>query len=325
MKVQGRDIDVLSPLSLVVRGGVSVGLLWFVISSIGFEAILSNLSQLNFTYTIIALTLSILGVVLSAWKWKILLEATGKSISTASAITYYYIGQFYNTFLPSIIGGDGARMYYLSSDTGQPIESASSIATERVVGLYSILFIVGGGLIIGKDSLPPVLPTEAILIGILGIFLASIVGVSFPVESLLNLTVFRISLLDVGNVAKEFYLVLHDLKEKKSIILVALVISIIFRFFLILANYCIGLGLGIDVSLVTYFVVIPAIELLLFLPISIQGFGVRETAYLYVFSSVGVAPSVAISFGFIMQIILRVLNNVIGGIVYSLYMIAGDH
>jgi hypothetical protein len=57
----------------------------------------------------------------------------------------------------------------------------------------------------------------------------------------------------------------------------------------------------------------------LFLRVSIQGFGVGVASYVYLFGAVGAAAPDAVALGVIMSIVLGIVNNLIGGGIYLLH------
>jgi hypothetical protein len=306
-------------LSLGARLAISVFLLWFVVSRVGLDTLLGHLRGLHPAVLLAAVLLSVAGVGISAVKWRVLLSAKGISLSVLAAWIYYYIGQFFNAFLPSVIGGDSARMYYLYAHTNNGTTSVSSVVVERLLGLYSILCVVVVGLLVGSDLVPGGLAGAVLLGCAVGIVVLPAALFTEWFRPLLGATVFRVDTLDVGRRLERVYTDIYSYRDARRALFVALLLSFLFRVALVLSNYVVAMGLSIDVPLVYFFVFIPLVELLLFLPISIQGFGVRETAYLYVFGAVGVADGLALAFGVVMQLILQVVNNLIGGVVYFLY------
>ena len=83
---------------------------------------------------------------------------------------------------------------------------------------------------------------------------------------------------------------------------------------LILGNYLLGLAVGVDLSLYYYFLFIPIISVLLTLP-SIGGLGIREGAYVFLFSQVGVANSQALALAFAFDLAL-LINGLVGALIY---------
>ncbi len=78
----------------------------------------------------------------------------------------------------------------------------------------------------------------------------------------------------------------------------------------------IGWAFGLHVPFVYFLVIVPTIFLLIMLPISIGGLGVREAAYVYLFGLVGVAPEAALGLA-IVNYLLRLLSVLTGAWVYA--------
>lgn len=307
-----------SRLFLFVRISVSVGLLSYIVTRFGVGTILAGLRDIEITFFALALILSVLGIFLSAAKWGLLLRIKGFEFSNRSLVTYYYIGQFFNAFLPTAIGGDSARMYFLHRDSNTGIDSVSSVVVERLTGLLSICLIGGTAVILGRGLLSR--QTTVLIFGIAsGVSL--ILVISFFTDAFtgpLERTLFRIDFLDAGDLLEKTYTSVIAYRQYSAKIGFVLVVSIFVRIISVIINYVVALGIGIDIDPVYFFVFIPVVELLLFVPVSIQGFGVREASYAYLFSLVGGSPTKAVSLAIAVQL-LMVLNNILGGLVYVKY------
>ena len=96
---------------------------------------------------------------------------------------------------------------------------------------------------------------------------------------------------------------------------IALVYGIIFWLLAILNCYAYGSALGIHVPSYFYIVAVPLIALVSFLPISINGFGLRESAYVYTFSTMHVSSAVALLLALLLDA-QALLFGLAGGCVY---------
>jgi len=96
---------------------------------------------------------------------------------------------------------------------------------------------------------------------------------------------------------------------------VATLFGILFHVVACLNYYSFALALGMDVPLHFYFVAIPLVSLAAFLPISINGFGVRESAFVYVFSTIHVAVTTSLLLAFLVDVQVLIFAA-IGGCIY---------
>ena len=92
-----------------------------------------------------ALAASVLGVLLSAEKWRGLLLAAGVRLSLAACARLYWVGMFASNFLPTSVGGDAAR-FLLTPAPGRRAAVAGSILVERLTGFLVMLGLCTLGL-----------------------------------------------------------------------------------------------------------------------------------------------------------------------------------
>ncbi len=84
---------------------------------------------------------------------------------------------------------------------------------------------------------------------------------------------------------------------------------------MILHYYLIGLALHLRISLLDYFIFVPVVLLILAIPVTINGLGLREGSYMEIFRFYGILPRTSISFGLIDWAFGFILS-IVGGIIY---------
>lgn len=91
---------------------------------------------------LLALVLVGLNLVLSSWRWLLLLEARGLDLSFGYGLRLYLIGVFFNFAVPGSVGGDLVRGYYLVADHPERrLDAVLSVAIDRILGLYSFFIL----------------------------------------------------------------------------------------------------------------------------------------------------------------------------------------
>ncbi len=296
---------------IVIRIAISAILLSFIIYTIGVEKIRDVISHTVLWLFFVAILIENIGVVISAKKWQILLKSKDVEINYSDAILYYYIGSFFNTMMPSSVGGDVIKAYKLGKKTNS-IEAFSSVVMDRVTGLIAVVLIALFAIATSHEILPQIAITLAfILILCFLVFLLMLFKTDF-FEKAAN------KLFSRWNKPKKFLQdVISSVKSyrDKKTLYTAMFISLLFHIMLILNNYILSLALNLKINIIYFFIFIPIAEILVALPISIQGFGVRESSYAILFSSIGVSYAAAFSLGFLNQIV-KVITSMIGGIAY---------
>jgi len=272
---------------LVLKIGITISLCIWLFSKIDIPALTSGFQRVGLLTLAFALFLQILIILLTATRWWILLPRSKHEVPFIRIFPSYYLGAFLNNFLPTSFGGDAGRIFHLRNSGLSLNILVSSSVVDRAVGLATI-FSVGilGLLLSSKIFIPDT--SKIILIGcfFFGIMLAgwllSVRGGYFleTLEKKYSHT----------RVRGWFLKVLRDCysyRENWISLLLAVLLSLSAYALVILSYYLIGVGLGLDISMYTYLVTIPAIFLASSLPISFGGLGVREGTLVAVLISVG--------------------------------------
>ncbi len=298
------------------RIALSLGLLWYVLTSVGLETISDHILAVPGWVVPIALGLAFINIALSAYKWQLTLRLRDIRLTWRELFKYYYIGQFFNAFLPTTIGGDSARMYYLYDRHPVGEDAVSSVVIERATGLLSVFLLAGAGGLVLVGRISSVLVAGIVLGCGLGSLFALGVLFSRRLRAFLGRTMYRIERFDLGERLRAIHDAVLTYRDQPRALVRLIAISLVFRAIVVINTFVVAVGLGMDVSLGYFLVIVPVVEVLLLIPISIQGFGVRETTYLYLFSAVGATEGVAVSLGIVMQLVLTVFNNLVGGVFY---------
>ena len=290
---------------------ISAGLLALLIYRTGIVAIGEILAGVILLLFLMAVIVENMGVALSAKKWQMFLESRGIQLSYRESLSYYYIGSFFNTMMPSSVGGDIIKSYKLGKKTDS-VGAFSSSIMDRMTGLLAVVSIASVAVVISYGILPraALLAAVAVISGFAGtvvILMKTSLVERFTTLVFSRWATIHAFLMKVISSVKGY--------RDKKLILAAMVISFLYHIMLILNNYLLSLALGMNIDIRYFFIFIPIAEILVSLPVSIQGFGVREGSYALLFSSIGAEYAAAFSLGFLDQIV-KVITSMIGGVVY---------
>ena len=103
-----------------------------------------------------------------------------------------------------------------------------------------------------------------------------------------------------------------------SLLLIFLLLSLAENLFPLFWTYFLSLAFGIEVPLLYFFILIPIVLALVRLPISLDGIGIQEGAYVYFLSLIGVPKSSALLLGLASHI-LAIISVLPGGILYGFW------
>jgi uncharacterized protein (TIRG00374 family) len=276
----------------LLRIVISISLLILIFNSLQFDIFLEVLKRANPWFLLAALALIMVGVVVRAYRWQILLNAIEVRVSLIELTAIYLIGFLFNNILPSGLGGDAIRMIELNRYTQRGSDAVTSVIVDRYLGLLGLQAIALIALIFSWGAVPVAVAYFTILM-FTGGLIAGILLISRPLYLSLRAKIglFR-KLTDIkmiGNLFESFQ------QYPLPAIAQAFMVALLFNVLWIGANYLIGLALGAEATLGQYAVFIPITSLVLIIPISFAGLGVREGAYRELFGQVGVPAETAVA------------------------------
>ena len=230
---------------------------------------------------------------------------------------YCFIGMFFNNFMPTTVGGDIAKGFYVSRDTGEKVKPFVALAAVRIIGAAMLTLISVIALIIGYRLLPnktPIYMVSLMVAGMLFIVLF-LSRRKLAVKFLVVLKPFKSKMLR-GNII-EVYRLFHSHQYFPAQLIRATVATLLIEFIYISFNFVAARGLGFSgVSFKSFLLLIPLISVLTLIP-SLNGLGVREGAYVYFFSALpGVGKDGAGALSLVMLAVLLFLS-LAGGVVFA--------
>jgi hypothetical protein len=309
---------------------VSLGLLAAVLAFTGWHEVLARLANAQAGWLALTLGVYLAGVGVRAVRWQVLLRGLGvRGIGIPRLVELYFVSFFFNSFLPTGIGGDVVRIAEAArfpcdsqageSGPGQTVgaaRAASSVVADRAVGLVSTSVLALLALPFAGAGVPwPIIAVAAaIALGVPAGFAlvagreaAGLAWLGRRVPGLRRLTDHR----KVRETAAAFT------AYRPRDLAVALGVSIVFSASNAINYASIAEAVGIHLPLAYYMLVSPIVTLVLLLPISFNGLGTRDGAYLALFVPAGVTPDGALAMS-LMYHVLNYVTAILGGVVYAL-------
>jgi uncharacterized protein (TIRG00374 family) len=317
--MQRSNLQRVTRLSPLIRVGVSLALLYVLLSQVGLADTLATLRSADAGLLITAFVLYQLGVVLRAYRWQVLLKALGARVGLARLTVLYFVGTFFSNFLPTGVGGDIIRAYELTRDGPTAAAAASTVIVDRATGLLMLLAMALVALAFSFQLLDPqVVGVIAVVCGGTFAGLGAVIAADRWVQRVYlpeNLRAFGKILRLVKRVTgSSFY---QSFREYgRGALSQALALSVVFNVLLIVVNVLLAWAFGVRVSLWYFFLFIPIISFSLVLPISLSGLGVREGAFVVLFGQAGVPAHLALAMSLAFYG-LNLATGLVGGILYA--------
>lgn len=258
------------------------------------------------------LLLFIAALTLASLRLKTIIEAQEISVTFLESLSLTFIGYFFNNFLPTAIGGDMVKAYYLSKKTHLKMEAFASIFVDRLIGLLTMVFMAFVALIFVDSSAldPTVRYTIYAITAIAGMTLLFMVNRKFA--SLFSF--FFFFLRPFEEKLRKAYGSMHKYREHKLLMAQSFGVSIVSQVLFFLSIGGLALSIGQAIPLKEIFLRVPIVSMLSLLP-SINGLGLREGATVVLFSPmIGKTNAFAVS---ILQLAVLFIVSIIGGIIYA--------
>lgn len=293
-------------LSLFARIAISIIMLTVLFKRIDFHEIKKSIINTDHTVLIIGIIIYLLSQVLNAYKWKLIANNAGFSNKLKEYIDYYFVGLFFNLFLPTTVGGDISKAYYLSKHDLQRRKAPAiySVLAERYSGV--VIIVWAGTIVLFTPIGNPIPAVFKILMSMLTI-LIFIVTPAFPAFW-----------MQFFKRKKWVRTMLRDIRAYWSnprLVVKAIYWSTMYHMLVLAIHMVIGSAMGITVPIGYYIMAYSMAAMAGFLPVAFNGIGPREWAYIYFLSFAGVKESDALIFSiFWFGIILS--SSLFGAIFY---------
>ena len=294
---------------------ISSSLIFFIFRSIDFNRILTVLGDIDYRYFLTALIITTVNLIIGAYRWKVILKVGEIDLQFKNILSLYFVGFFFNTFVPGNIGGDILRGYDVRQVSGKSKESFISVLMDRFIALFSLVLVCLVSCFFSKQ----VIANKGIFFFILGFFsISSLALIFFLNSNIMRKFGFVLKIFNHRNMdakIKEAYHHILDYKGRKDIIVPVFLISVFSHIVLILSIYILSLSISSTVSIKYFFLFVPIIIFLSMIPITISGLGIREGGFAYFFAIVGMPKESALLISLLLFTLL-VLNGLFGGMIY---------
>lgn len=289
---------------------------YLLIKIVPINDFLKVLKGANILWLLLSFSLHSLGLLISAYRWQILIQAQGDRVPLGFLAKSYLVGTFFNNFLPTRFGGDIVRIWDGSRYSRSVLKSSAIVLVERFTGIIVLLlfaFVASLSRLEMAKKIPII--WVSLLVGLLGLLFVLSFFMPFAKRILGKIP-------DKGYLKKikakvfEFRDVVLVYKEKKREFLKALFWAFLLQVNVILHYFLVGKALHLNISFIDYFIFIPIILIILIIPVTISGLGLREGIYIEIFKFYLIPAALAFSFPLIADVVFGLIIGIIGGIIY---------
>jgi glycosyltransferase 2 family protein len=301
-------------VSRLARIAVAAGLTGYILWRSEPSAVAAAAAGVDWRWIGVAVLLVLVDRALMAYRWVALLCTieSGRRPPIGPLLRVFFVSTFVGTFLPASIGGDIVRSYGLAQLRVDGGDAVASVVMDRLLGVASIFLMAVGGLALARD----LASNAAIVAGLFvaaGACAAMLLLVFSPKVAAL---VLRLPFRAIRRTGARLVESIRKYAAHPSRLLAVLGGSLAVQALRVVQAFCLGRSLGIDVPLAAYFAFVPLILLIMLLPITINGLGTSQAAFVWFFSRAGVSSAAAFALS-VLFVALGIVGNLPGAVLYA--------
>lgn len=252
-----------------------------------------------------ALVALVVAQLVSSLRWQLLAAPMHFADSYGRYVRLYFVGMFFNLVLPTSVGGDVVRAWYLGGERGRRGPAFLTVLADRGFGV-AVLVVMA---CVAAVFVPIAMPGWMVSI-VVGLAIGCVVGVmTLPLLPVLTRVAW------VGPKLVPLVEMVQLYLRQPGLLVVVTVLSLLVQLSSVSQVWLVSVGLGLDVSFGYLAVVVPLVSLLTLVPISLNGMGLREVGLVVLLAPVEVTAAQAVSLS-LLHFAVNLVVSLAGGVCY---------
>ncbi len=295
----------------LLKAAVSIALLAVLLTQTDLGRLWAQFRNASPVWLLAALLLYLAMIVASAWRWRELILAQHADASIAFLVRSYMVATFFNNFLPSNIGGDVIRIKDTVPLFGSKTVAASVVLLDRAIGLIGLLLIAALGETVVNRTARAALPVGAPLLWVLSVValagLALLVAAPRLVHRVLSpLRRLHAEWVDIR--LQRLVEMFARFRNRPSSLVKCLLGAVVVQAILVAFYGAVAVSLRIPIPAAHLAVLVPLSFVVQMIPVSMNGFGVREATFTAYFRMLGLPIESALALSFLATATIMVFS-----------------
>lgn len=300
-----------------IKLAVSLGLLAVLFGRMDASRLWIVMREASPLWLLASLSLYLVMILISAWRWRMLLDAQRVAVPAGRLVNSYLVATFFNNFLPSNIGGDVIRVHDTAPAAGSKTLATTVVLMDRGIGLLGLVLVAA----VGASSASGDIGTPSWFVP--GLWVSFVVGSLLVVPVVLRPHGVARVLSPLRRIHQEW------VSERLTRLTTALgrfgenPRAMVWGFAGAVATQAVLVGfyaaivrsMGIPLAWSHLAVVVPLSFIVQMAPVSVNGFGVREATFSIYFSRLGLPIESAMAVSF-MGAVLIMAFSLSGAVAY---------
>jgi uncharacterized membrane protein YbhN (UPF0104 family) len=252
-----------------VKAAVSVGLMAFTLSRISLADALAAMGGLSLAALAAAAAIVILAHGVNALR----LCAFLPELTFDPALRFTFIGTFYSTVLPSQLAGDAIKAVRLARVHDDAGRAVSAVVRDKIMGLAALIALSLAAVPLSE------FPERAEV--------AAMLAVALLLTAALWLALDRLPRGGVWDRVAKYLPSAADAGLARRQLAINFLWGVVFQAMVVAIFAVVGEDLGLDVSAGAWVVVIGLVSIILLLPVTVAGIGLREGSLVGLMGALG--------------------------------------
>ncbi len=291
---------------LLLKVAVSASLMVFLLKKISPSEIKAILSSIDRTLLLAGAFAFFSSNLFGSFQWHMLLKSSGINLPFHKTLRFYFVGLFFNNFLPANVGGDAVKIYDVTKIGSSVYQVIAVTLLDRILGIFGLCLLASLATVLLMNNGVEELHALYLLIFIgcmipaLGLYLFK------PFSSLVRKLVRTIRPLSLDERISSILDYLSEFKGRKTLLVRLMLLSLVIQALRVSTHILIGMSLGVQINAQVaglFFVFVPLLGLAMIPPITINGLGVREGLGIILFSAAGIGETDAFTMEFLTYVV----------------------
>ncbi|MGZ5023279.1 MAG: lysylphosphatidylglycerol synthase transmembrane domain-containing protein [Chthoniobacterales bacterium] len=301
----------MAKTKFVLRSLLSVALLAFVMSRISWRDLVAVLDRIDWRWACIAFVLTGTLIVALALRWQVFLRQQRIKLPFGETLSLTWAGQFFNSFLPGSTGGDVFKIYQVcrrASD--RKLAAVASVVIDRLSALLALLVLAAIAFVIEPAPLRSLVGDKIVRLDPFWIAAGVILGIGI-------LLLARSIIVARGwdqRLRRTIVATLQGIRPNAATVF-ALLLAFAIHLLNFLAVFFLARSLGVALTCFQVLLMMPVVLLLVMLPVTVNGHGLRELLLIAYFTQLGVhiagRPDIAVPEVAVALSLLLVANDLL--------------
>jgi glycosyltransferase 2 family protein len=295
----------IRPVATVVVTAAAAG---YILTQIDLGKTAHIIGSASIPWLLLSAALTLVTVPPMAWRWQQLLRARGIRESVGWLTRTYFVSYAVGQVLPTSVGGDASRIFETARrHPGQITPVTGSVLLERSLGGAVTLVLAGVGLLlsIGRYPIGAYLWIEVVFV--IATLVAGVVFFSRSVRRRLAFGVPIARKFRIEGLLRAVYDGIHGYREHVGTLVVVSWVTLAMQLSRVFAIYASARAVGIPLSPLPYVVLGPLLFLVMLVPFTVNGLGVREAFFVSFLGKLGINADPAFACGFLFFIMTILL------------------